>query len=405
MCKSPSGPNESTPFAEGEGVQRWFSSSLDPCETTPEPLGLMKQSRSQHKLHHRWTKKRARVIWALGQSRDDALYKRACRMDECCRWPAISRADNGSVLTRLNECRDRMCPRCQELRGRVMSRRIADLVKGFNSARLITLTLKHREGEWLIEMLTRLAAAFRIMRTRPAWRRHVKGGVWSIEVTHGQDGCWHAHVHIIADGEYWDQRSLSAEWLSVTKDSMIVDIRPVHDREAAAAYVAAYVAKPAAMESWSDSELCEFAVAMHGRRLLHTFGTQHAAALKEEEDESTPRAISSYYGVGPLLEAAANKVPRAVAAVNVFTRLGPTLARVMGEDPSPSMPVLGEVSTESIDAAFIFLEECRGAWTSGDWSGWCERGKLPRFTPPPLPTARTDLLFDASALPQRHWTH
>jgi hypothetical protein len=146
----------------------------------------------------------------------------------------------------------------------------------------MTLTLRAVDRP-LFLTIAALTASFKVLRETTEWRRHVRGGVYVLEVTRGADGRhWHAHVHVICDGQYWAQRDISRVWLRVTGDSPIVDIRAVHSRASAAAYVAKYVSKPTGQSEWDPAELCEFADAMHGRRMVHTFGASYAEELEPE---------------------------------------------------------------------------------------------------------------------------
>lgn len=64
----------------------------------------------------------------------------------------------------------------------------------------------------------------------------IDGGVYSYELTHSSHG-WHPHIHIIAllprdnqidfDARQPKKSQLSKDWLNITGDSFIVDIRPI----------------------------------------------------------------------------------------------------------------------------------------------------------------------------------
>ena len=147
---------------------------------------------------------------------------------------------------------------------------------------MITLTKKHT-GQTLPMMMDEVAEAFRLLRRTRLWEQSIKGGVYVYEVTRGADGkAWHAHVHVLVCGRFIDQKSLSREWLRCTGDSPICHVKYVHNRESGATYVARYVGKPTGMESWNAEEIVEFAVAVHRRRLVHSFGFVHGAKLEEE---------------------------------------------------------------------------------------------------------------------------
>lgn len=94
-----------------------------------------------------------------------------------------------------------------------------------------------------------------------------------IEVKLSKAGLWHVHAHIIADAKYMPQRELSDEWLAVTGDSPIVDIRQIKNAEAAASYVAKYGSK--AFDAGllrEPRKLAEVITSLKGSRLCTTFG-------------------------------------------------------------------------------------------------------------------------------------
>jgi hypothetical protein len=151
-----------------------------------------------------------------------------------------------------------------------------------DAPRFLTLTLKAIDRP-LFLTIAALTASFRVLRQTTEWNRHVNGGVYVIEITrNAETECWHAHIHVIFDGSYWAQKDISQVWLRVTGDSPIVDVRAVHSRTSAANYVAKYVAKPTGMDTWPAAALCEYADAMHGRRMVHTFGDSYSVEVEPE---------------------------------------------------------------------------------------------------------------------------
>jgi len=106
---------------------------------------------------------------------------------------------------------------------------------------MVTLTV--RNGDDLAERYNHLANSVKKItrnRTRALTSktsRHVsefakiRAAVGSYEFTNKGNG-WHPHVHIIAlieSGCSIDHDALSAEWLKITGDSFIVDVRPIGD--------------------------------------------------------------------------------------------------------------------------------------------------------------------------------
>lgn len=322
---------EATPM-EGSPQPATCLTSLEPLETNERHSRI--GTASQLRLHHRFWKVRDRIISAFEGSSDEALLRRAERLDGCCAGPLIQEKTNGQATLILQCCRDRLCPRCQRGRGHESARRIASLVKGWNSCRFVTLTLRHRDGSLAAE-IDRLSQAFRTLRKEPDWKTRVRQGVWSIEVTRNpQSKRWHAHLHLLYEGEFFPQQLLSKLWCEITEDSPIVDVRAVPDREQTARYIAEYVSKPLDAERWSSAEICEYASAMHGRRLIHTFGRAHGAKIDEPEKAESVEESEFVAPIRPLIAAASSGDADARHAIEILCRLGPTFAAAAGEAPS-----------------------------------------------------------------------
>jgi len=98
-----------------------------------------------------------------------------------------------------------MCPVCAS---KISERRRVELAAAIDRAAvlglvpyLLTLTVKHHNGETLTALLDRFGKARRLMRNRTPWKAWaaavgVVGSVRSLEVTHGVNG-WHVHTHEI----------------------------------------------------------------------------------------------------------------------------------------------------------------------------------------------------------------
>jgi hypothetical protein len=318
--------------------------SLEALETTPTlqtaetgfdgrlPHPLESQSRFQRIAHAQYHNARWTVINAMWQPEAAAaVAKRARRMGMCCQGPTLRASSNGQVCTSLARCRDRLCPLCGERRGRQASVRTHAIVQRFNSPRFLTLTLRHR-GEPLREMLDRLHVCIAKLRRETRWKESVLGGVFGFEVTRNtKAGEWHAHAHIIVEGSYFPHPVLKALWLKITGDSHIVDVRAVADRKKAAAYISRYVAKPVDVTSWCGAEIREYAAAMHGRRLLQTFGIAHNAKLDDDAFDERPTGSTHLCTAFGLARAVAAGVPKALRAKSLLTKMGRDFATIAGE--------------------------------------------------------------------------
>lgn len=327
------------------------SSSLDHSETT---LPAWSDTDSQKRLHFGTFPARRVVMTALRQSREPQLQKQYRRIENCCAHPLIG-LSGGKPKPILMCCRDRMCPRCQAERGNRCAARVLFITNGFDSIRFVTLTQKSRAGEPLADSIKRLHRSFGKLRQLPAWRHRVKGGTASLEVTRNtKDRTWHCHLHLLVDGEYFDQKQLSKLWLAVTGDSPIVDIRAVHSKKSAADYVARYVAKPAEVERWGNAAICEYALALRGKRMVQTFGHAHGITADEAPEAETAGITETVCSVAKLKSAAALGDERSERALEILSRSGATWRYVLGLPPrsgqEPALPPVEQWEHEIVIA-------------------------------------------------------
>lgn len=200
------------------------------------------------------------------------------------------------VRVATNKCHDRFCGPCAEEHRRVVCRNLRAALAG-RDLRFMTLTLKSRERP-LAATLGILAACWRRLRgvltgkTRPLGGEappvcRMSGGVVFLELSlNPNTRCWHPHLHILYEGTYIPQAWLSKQWLAITTDSFIVDIRRLNDSNAAAGYVAKYAAKALSPNVVRDPDrLTEAVITLHGRRTFSTFGTWTGLDLSRSPDD------------------------------------------------------------------------------------------------------------------------
>lgn len=241
-------------------------------------------------LQRRAHGERANALWRVASSlacTDGARWwKRVDRLMNCCRFPAVLATKTSGAHLSLGRCRDRLCPTCSAIRSRQAAEKISKAVQAMDSPRFMTLTIRS-DGSSLVDLLVRLRAAFKRLREREFWKTGVRGGIYALETTYNErTGQWHPHIHLVWDGRYISQRQLSAEWLECTGDSPIVDVRAIRSRTAIAKYIAKYVAKGVAAQEWPEEAIAEYADAMHGARLMHTFGCLHGVKLGEDQESA-----------------------------------------------------------------------------------------------------------------------
>jgi hypothetical protein len=333
---------DAPPFPEGHGVQ------------ASHPLEM--QSTFQKAAHAPHSQARWKIVNALWQPEvDDELRQRSQKMGCCCCLPSFRLNLQGKPVASLARCRDRLCPLCADRRGRQAAARTVDIVKRFNAPRFITLTLKHNQAPLAAE-LARLHESLKKLRAHKTWTKRVFGGVYGVEVTRShKTASWHVHVHLIVDGEFFPHEVLKALWLSVTGDSFIVDIAIVKDRTKTARYISRYVSKPVDVDTWEPAEIREYALAMHGRRLLQTFGNAHNVKVDDDEPEVDHRTTTHLCSSAKLISAVAagsshaREASNILAAMSIDHAVACGITRKSGDRPPAPSP-------ERVDYAIRVLQ-------------------------------------------------
>lgn len=283
----PTGPLNSNPSKQPpipplvEGLPRAYAPHPDfrSEPSTPE----------EETFRHSGWQSRRRLVWSAFQR----IHLPATRLDrfaECGAgvWLGTD-ATTGELCMTCNRCHDRWCIPCGTERARVISDQLAIAMDG-KECRFVTLTRRANHTP-LRDQLDSLFACFNRLRERSFWKSCVHGGAYFTEVKIGErSGLWHVHLHLIVVGHFIDQRALSSEWLAVTQDSSIVDVRAVPQVDHVARYVTKYVTKPADASVFaSPDRLDEMIIALRGRRLCGCFGSW--SKLKLNGDEEPPRQI------------------------------------------------------------------------------------------------------------------
>jgi hypothetical protein len=134
--------------------------------------------------------------------------------------------------------------------------------------RFVTLTLRNDRD--LDQAVHRIRKAFTRLRHRRFWSSRVSSAAYAIETTYNRDtGEWHVHLHLVCEGRFIPQAELSAEWLAVTGDSYIVDVRAVTSPREGVKELVKYTLKDAGVP---PRQLQEAAAVLHGRRLVGVVG-------------------------------------------------------------------------------------------------------------------------------------
>ena len=156
---------------------------------------------------------------------------------------------------------------------------------------MITMTVKN--GTELLERYDHLVAGIRTLtrnRTRALTSKNdrrrtefskIVGAVGSYEFTNKGKG-WHPHVHIIALCEVPpDSTLLALEWKKATKDSYIVDVRPVGNPEEPVKGFAEVFKYALKFSDLTPQQNIEAALLLNKRRLLFSFGVFRGVVVPE----------------------------------------------------------------------------------------------------------------------------
>lgn len=338
--------------ATGTGI-----ATLDPLGTNVDPLAspdvsdqaLASAREHPHpQLHRGVMRDRVRIIASLLDDPDSGVRRRAWRMRDCRVCPVIYIDDSGQPRGMLASCQDRCCPTCAARKADRVRTRVESATESWRDMRMITLTLDHR-GEALSDMVSRLVASYRRIRQTRLWRDRVTGAVATIEVTRSREsGDWHAHLHILADGDYIPRDQLVAAWDRATGGATIIWIERVRASRSAAGYVSKYVSKPADVSQWPASAIREWAAALRGRRLLITSGSAHGVPTPAVDPSPPPRRNGATVPWHRLAMAIRAGLPEALCLYSSCVESIAGLRGFIGEclPPGYNLPRIGENRTE-----------------------------------------------------------
>lgn len=233
--------------------------------------------------HESWANIRLKMWRAL--NRCSASDARKDRFANCGSQLWLRRErETGQISMACNTCKDRLCGPCGAARAQRMVEAIVN-AKPNAPMRFVTLTLRCSHAS-LRAQLDRLYDCFNKLRRREFFKRHITGGVAMVEVKIGKgSGLWHPHLHLLVEGDFIPQRDLSSEWLEVTGDSSIVDVRRVENAGHAAAYCVKYGSKGCDSSVYNaPTKLDEFLTSIKGRRFALTFGSWRGIKLSDGDD-------------------------------------------------------------------------------------------------------------------------
>lgn len=200
-------------------------------------------------------------------------------------------------LHAANFCKKHLlCPFCAMRRGtkylQAYKQRLEVVFQENPKLRAFMVTLTVKDGESLQERFAHLRSALKKYRDQRRnalkGQRFVEyakafGGVHSIEIKRGKNsGLWHPHVHMIWLCEAPPSASqLSREWLAITGDSYIVDVREFYGESVVDGFleVFKYALKFSDMELSDNWEAYQL---LKEKRLVDNFGLLRGVKVPEE---------------------------------------------------------------------------------------------------------------------------
>lgn len=218
----------------------------------------------------------------------DPRTKLAAKLEACCRDPVLlQESATGRLVLHQARCKSRVCPRCAEHRVHALRSKLMESMKLLDDPRLMTFTLRSSEDD-LTNQIDHLVQSFRRLRQTFAWKARCKYGWYFIEITYNsRNDTWHPHLHVVADGIYFPQKTLSLTWEKCSVGSPICDIRRIPSRQILLRYVTKYVTKSQALNHAPRSRLIEWAMALRGLRMVQPFGKRPIKPIDHDESQKT----------------------------------------------------------------------------------------------------------------------
>lgn len=275
---------QTTPSSEAPGPTSVHT------EETKDPTSLPSDYRSRLLVSVRAEYEATAQLYDDVDDREYSEYwfsLRSCRTDA---WFAVSiKSRHVAVLS--NACRLRWCPLCSRAKARLISSSVSEWLKSFRNPKILTLTLRH-SNDSLDKQVTRLYAAFQVLRRRGLLKKNCNGGIWFFQVKLSEKtGQWHPHLHCLLESAFLPHKVLKAAWHEITGDSDVVDIRVIYDPKKAADYVARYAARPAQLASLNRGERLQVYDALKGRRLAGKWGSASAVTFTPSPDGEFADAV------------------------------------------------------------------------------------------------------------------
>ncbi len=274
----------------------------DATSRLPQRLVSFDQLKHRTREFVEWARAGGVSFPAKGGTFDDAKNRRLFRaLDGCAEYVLFRQylvSERSRLLGACTCKRHLLCAFCASRRGVRNSMaykvRVDRVCSDRGDLDLVLLTFTVKNGPGLMERFEHLRRSMQFLLKRrnrelKGGNRQVlhtemarlSGGVFAYEFKRGAAGQWHPHIHMLAlapKGAWLDLDALKAEWLEVTGDSHVVNVKKADD--GAFLEVFAYALKFSEMEHpdrwFAFNELS-------GERLISSFGVLRQVELVESE--------------------------------------------------------------------------------------------------------------------------
>ncbi len=213
---------------------------------------------------------------------------------------------NGQEVIILHKCNDRGCPVCSHSRALKIRSLLKQIIKKNKKYRysMLTLTVKDKDlnrekYQFYNKQVAKLIKKYQ--------RKHKIYGSYRVQENKIRDGKYHLHYHILLASEYIKKNEISREWLKLTKDSFIVDIKEVNRTSEAVNEICKYITKIQDFEELENNKRSLIAFykyiidiknlrTMQGTGLFYNLNeTEIEKQITDEEEEECKQDKNVYF--------------------------------------------------------------------------------------------------------------
>jgi hypothetical protein len=189
----------------------------------------------------------------------------------------------------FHRCWDKRCAICSDFKAKHIKSTIVNYLQPNAYCYYMTLTKKLNDKP-LRKQIKILFKDFHKLRNRKIWRKHVLGGVWSLQLV-GDDhpDRWLPHVHAMVsamspEGGSFERMPWKAQWKQITSDSDQVKVDPVTNLETEPWHMSNYIVKrPQILFEQDQQMMAEFFSETKHVRFVGTMGSWRGMPLRAKK--------------------------------------------------------------------------------------------------------------------------